>query len=506
MDERALLDAIPDAVLVIEREQITWANAAATRLLGASPTGRRLSEILQPQHSERLELIETQRAAGWQLPAEVRLDLVRLDGSDPVTVEVTSAFLPDGALVLCARDITQVKRAEGLMGKLALLSSDTPLLDGPDALLDASEPVFLELGWALGFTEIFRGYVVTTRAIGPKGSAIGEYARSLLGRKMTLEEVPLVAEVVRTGREMFLENVPAVLARGRAAALSDSMLKSRVARSAWCPILRDGAVTHVLSVTGPDLTEHDFVALRLFAAELGASLHLRDLRRELVRRERLAALGEMAAVLAHEVRNPLGAIFAAVATLRRKAPVSDGDLEHARLFDILVEEAERLQRVATDLLTFAHPTLPELATIELAPLVDDALDLARHDPSHVERAPRVTVRVGPDVGAVLVDPDLFTRALVNLLVNAFQHVTPGGVVSVDATASNGRAVVRVRNQGTPLAPELSEKIFEPFYTTKPTGTGLGLAIVRRIASDLGGDVRVESDQDGVTFVMRLRRA
>jgi signal transduction histidine kinase len=505
MDERVLLDVIPDAVLVIERDRVTWSNAAAAALLGNSPTGRSVEDVLGPGQLARLELVETQRAAGWPLPAGVRLDFARTDGVS-VTAEVMTAVLPDGAYVLCARDITQATRAEALMGKLALLSSDSPLLDGPDALLDASEPVFLALGWTASFTEVFRDNSITRRILSAEGSAIGDYGRSVIGRRLPMDRTPLIAEVVRTKHAVFLDNVPALLIEGRAAALSDSMLKARVARSAWCPVLRDDVVSHVLGVTGPDLTEHDFVAIRLFAAELGASLHLGELRRELVRRERLAALGEMAAVLAHEVRNPLGAIFAAVATLRRRSATTDGEIERTRLLDILVEEGGRLQRVATDLLTFAHPTPANLEAVELAPLVENALDLARHDPSHAERTPKVTLDIAPDIGTVWVDPDLVTRALVNLLINAFQHVPVEGEVSVAATAANGKTVVRVHNEGTPLAPELLEKVFEPFYTTRPSGTGLGLAIVRRIAADLGGDIGVESKDDGVAFVLRLRRA
>ena len=503
IDDRVLLDAIPDAVLVLERDRIVWSNAAALRLLGESPTNKPLDAILGAGQAQRLELVETQRAAGWGLPAGVRLEFLRADGA-PVTAEVKTEVLPNGALVLCARDITHTTRAENLMGRLALLSSDSPLLEGPDALLDASEPVFVALGWTCSFTEVFRDHSVTRRVLSPEGSAVGDYGRSLIGKRMPIEDTPIVAEVVRTTRPLFLDNVPALLDRGRAAALSDSMLKARVARSAWCPVLHGDAVSHVLGVTGRDLTEHDFVAVRLFAAELGASLHLRELRRELVRRERLAALGEMAAVLAHEVRNPLGAIFAAVATLRRRT--EGGQEERTRLLDILVEEAERLQRLATDLLTFAHPTAPTLTTVDLVPLLDDALDLARHDPAHAERAPHVTVAVASDVGPVRADRDLLTRAIVNLLVNAFQHVTPGGAVTVAAEVDGPKVAVRVHNDGAPIAPELFDKVFDPFYTTKPAGTGLGLAIVRRIAADLGGDVRVAPKGPGVTFVLRLGRA
>lgn len=506
MDDRVLLDAVPDAVLVVDRGRVTWCNAATTRMLGASAAGRTLEELFESGDARRFALSEAQRAAGWNLAAGVRVGL-RRPGKAPAIVDVHAAALPDGTSILCARDLTQATRAESLMGKLALLSSDSPLLDGPDALLDASEPVFLAFGWTAAFTEVVGEHSIVRRVLSPEGNPVGAYARGLLGQRLPFERTALVAEVVRTRRAHYYDNIPGLLDEGRAAQLTDSMLKARVARSAWCPVLRDDVVTHVLAVTGPDLTEHDFVALRLFAAELGASLRLGELRRELVRRERLAALGEMAAVLAHEVRNPLGAIFAAVATLRRHRVPRDAEPERTRLLDILAEEATRLRRVAADLLTFAHPTPPALEEVELLPLVDNALDLARHDAAYAERAPKVSVDVPPGAGHVLADPDLLTRALANLLTNAFQHVTPGGAVSVvGRAAGEGHAELRVRNEGSALPVELAEKVFEPFYTTKATGTGLGLAIVRRIAADLGGRVATESDTGGVTFVLVLRRA
>lgn len=506
MDDRVLLEAVPDVVLVVEQRRVTWCNAAAKRLLGRNPTGRTLDELFEPGDARRFELIEAQRAAGWELPGGVRLGFTRA-GKAPLIVGVNTARLPDGACVLCARDLTQTMRAETLMGKLALLSSDSPLLDGPDALLDASEPVFLAFGWTAAFVEIVGEQSITRRVLSPEDNPVGVYARSLVGRTLPFARTPLVADVVHSRRARFYDNVPALVGQGAAVELSDSMLKARVARSAWCPVLRDGAVTHVLAVTGPDLTEHDFVAIRLFAAQLGASLRLGELRLALVRRERLAALGEMAAVLAHEVRNPLGAIFAAVATLRRHRVPEDAEPERVRLLDILAEEAARLRRVAADLLTFAHPTPPALEVVDLLPLVENALDLARHDASYAERSPKVNVDVPSDVGRVSADPDLLTRALANLLTNAFQHVTPGGAVSVAARVAGDRDVyLRVRNEGASLPVELAEKVFEPFYTTKATGTGLGLAIVRRIATDLGGRVAVESDAGGVTFALALRRA
>lgn len=496
-----LLHAFPDAVLVVRGETVVEANTAADALFGAPLARRPAADVLPPEEARRLDIALEQRAAGWALPAALRLRLTRADGR-AITAEVTTAALPDGARVVCARDITHVTRAEALMGSLALLSSDTPAFDGPDALLDGAAPVLFELGWAAALAEVRGNECITRRAISLPGSPVGDYARSIVGKALPLDRTPLVAQVARTGQPLFLDNVPALLERGRAAALSESMLRSKVARSAWVPVSRAGTVTHVLAVTGSDLTEHDFVAIRLFAAQIGAALHLQDLRRELVRRERLAALGEMAAVLAHEVRNPLGAIYGAVAMLRK----GGAEPERSRLLDILAEEAEHLKRVASDLLAFAQPPQAALERARLAPLAEGALELARNDPSFAAKEPEISLDVAPDAGWVDVDRGALSRALVNLVVNAFQHVPPGARVKVEVGPDGDREVVRVFNEGEPIASDLEEKIFEPFYTTKPSGTGLGLAIVRRTAADLGGEVKVERRPGGACFAVRLPRA
>ena len=172
-------------------------------------------------------------------------------------------------------------RAEDLVGRLAQLPSG---MEGANALLDASEPVFVALGWVLAFTEILDGGSRTLRVLAPEGDPVGEYGRSLVGRVMPLAATPVLAEVVRTGTPLFLDNLPTTQrgsVRG-AVALSDSMDRARVARSAWCPIHADGRVTHLLSATGADITEHDFVAIQVFSSQLGAAGRLRALRMEMV--------------------------------------------------------------------------------------------------------------------------------------------------------------------------------------------------------------------------------
>jgi signal transduction histidine kinase len=395
------------------------------------------------------------------------------------------------------------------MGKLAEIFTRGGALLGTDHLFDETTPVFLALKWVVAFTEILDGKrSITRRVIAAPGDPVGEYGKTIIGVDMPFAKTPVLAEVVRTGRPAFLDNLPTLQPgpEREATALGASMERAQVIRSAWCPIITNGKLSHLLAVTGRDLTEHDFVAVQLFAAQIGAAIHMRALRNALVHKERLAAVGQMAAVMAHEVRNPLGTIFNAVASLRR---ADKGSANLPDLLDILQEEADRLQRLVADLLDFSRPSVVEVAPIDLRPVLEHAIDSARLDPALGGEAKEVQLQIADKLPVIDTDARLLHRALVNLLVNALQNVDADGKVSLRAFVERDTLSIVVHNDGDVVAPDLAERLFEPFFTTRATGTGLGLAVVRRIAEDLGGNVRLapgggtRASRDGTTFTLSL---
>jgi PAS domain S-box-containing protein len=509
MVDPAILDALPDALIVARDGVVEWASGAAARMLGAASASlprRTLASLLAAGEGERLRTMCDQRATGWAVPESCRLRFLREDGGE-VGADVRFALTrADGAelLVIAARDATEIARAEALMGRLAELSARQGAMLDADALLDASEPVFAALGWRGGFTEMLEDGSITRRALGAApGDPVGDYARSLVGRWVPLDRTPILAEIKRTDRALFLDNVPGLLpgAPRAAVALSESMERARLTRSAWCPVRVGGRTTHLLSITGKDLTEHDFVAIQLFAGQIGAALQASQLRAELVRRARLAAVGEMAAVLAHEVRNPLGVIFNALGTMRRVGPA---DPSAGALLDIVGEEASRLRKLVTDLLDFARPPAPTVEPTTLAPVVQQAVEAATRDPACADVDVRPELVLPADLPEVATDASLLRRALVNLLVNALKHTRRGGSVRVVVSRAGADTVaIRIENDGEPIAPEHVARVFEPFFTTKATGTGLGLAIVRRIVEDLRGRVDLEPRAEGAAFTLRL---
>ncbi len=224
---------------------------------------------------------------------------------------------------------------------------------------------------------------------------------------------------------------------------------------------------------------------------------------ELVKHERLAALGELAAVMAHEVRNPLGVIFNSLTSLKRGMhPTGDTAL----LLNIIGEEADRLNRIVSDLLDFARPYEAQKKPISLEPIIGSAVDAA------MAAVPNATAKVVIQFPAELprfqIDGHLVRQALVNLVVNALQAMPLGGVVTVRALPEerDGElwARIEVGDEGDGISAATAERIFQPFFTTKATGTGLGLAVVKRIIDAHHGQVTVQArPEGGTTFSVRL---
>jgi len=230
---------------------------------------------------------------------------------------------------------------------------------------------------------------------------------------------------------------------------------------------------------------------------------LKEAQDALLQRERLAALGELAAVVAHEVRNPLGAIFNCIRSLEK---VHD-PVETKPILRIVKEEAEQIDRIVRDLLDFAKPRGLALATESLELIIASGIEAAQRAqqwPFAVE----VVLVAQPDVAAARVDADLMRQAVINLVTNALQAVTKGGRVTVKLgqEMAFGRSLIRVdvADDGPGIPAEMVEPIFEPFFSTKASGSGLGLSIVRRIVEAHQGELTVRSEsKKGSTFTMRF---
>ncbi|HET9929799.1 MAG TPA: ATP-binding protein [Polyangiaceae bacterium] len=219
---------------------------------------------------------------------------------------------------------------------------------------------------------------------------------------------------------------------------------------------------------------------------------------ELVTKKQLAAVGELAAAIAHEVRNPLAVIVNAVAGLRRPGlRPEDGTM----LLDIVEEEAGRLNRLVTDLLRFARPVNVKRTPVSL-------IELAKRCRTNIASGFQVEVQASddPELQSVDVDPNLFRLVFDNLVANACQAMGDAGTVEIRVEKAELRgesaARVEIRDRGHGMDQHVLGRALDPFFTTRPSGTGLGLPIVQRIVEAHGGELMLDSlEGEGTRVVL-----
>lgn len=222
----------------------------------------------------------------------------------------------------------------------------------------------------------------------------------------------------------------------------------------------------------------------------------RRLRTQIMRADRLAALGELTAGVAHEIRNPLTSIRGFMQLLES----SDDVAEWQRYAPIIVRQVDSLNRIVTELLDFGRPRPPSIRPIQLNDVIHEVSLLAGRKSSA-----QLVLDMAPGLPLVNADGEALKQAVLNLIINAVQAIPDSGTVRI-ATAADGAgdAVVTVADDGVGIAPENLEKIFDPFFTTKAEGTGLGLAMVHRIVDAHGGTISIASTPGaGTTVTVRL---
>jgi two-component system, NtrC family, sensor histidine kinase HydH len=234
-----------------------------------------------------------------------------------------------------------------------------------------------------------------------------------------------------------------------------------------------------------------------------ANRNLRRAEASLRRSERLAALGQLTAGLAHELRNPLGTIKAS-AELMTKAGTQNNPAVMAEMAGYISSEVDRTSNLISRFLNFARPLEVHPEPADVVAIVDEAIqnNLEQAEARGVHLKREAPVSELPFVG----DPHLLLLALQNLIQNAVQASNAGQTVRVSAASSDSQVVLRIQDEGAGIAPEQMENIFNPFFTTKPGGVGLGLALVSKIVDEHGGRIVVQSEPGkGAAFELLLPR-
>lgn len=223
-------------------------------------------------------------------------------------------------------------------------------------------------------------------------------------------------------------------------------------------------------------------------------------RARLVQSEKLAALGQLAGAIAHEVRNPLAIMRSAAQGVLEDARTPSAEIQ--RGCEFIIAEIDRLHSVVTSLLAFARPLPLKRGTVRVEELFDRTEQLAREELAGTRI--RLARRIGDALPIIDGDSDLLCQALLGLIANANEAMADGGEIVLEASACSGGVEIAVADSGPGIPAELRSRVFEPFFTTREKGTGLGLAVVKQIVTAHAGSVSVHDRPGGGTcFVLRL---
>ncbi len=226
---------------------------------------------------------------------------------------------------------------------------------------------------------------------------------------------------------------------------------------------------------------------------------LRENVEKMKRTERLSAAGQLAASLAHEIRNPLASISGAAGILKRGNASEDNRQE---CLGILEKESQRLNKLLTNFLDFARPRLPRYQKVDPAALVTSVTVLARH--AAMRQRVEVIDELPKQLPMIDCDAEQMKQVLLNVVLNAIQATQGGGRVVVRALAAAGAVSIEVSDEGCGMPAQELDRMFEPFYTTKESGTGLGLAVAANIVAQHGGSLRGTNNAGrGMTFRLEL---
>ncbi|MCP3144405.1 sensor histidine kinase [Pyxidicoccus xibeiensis] len=513
-----LLEGLPIPAAVTRGEQVLSANPALAALLGiplaellSTPTSGLISRFVPREQAWVEPMYEAMTRGGPRPERPVWMRLRRADGQEcTLSLHYAPGFSPEDSVVLMmdAEGEDSVRR---LTEALVTAAGEMMRCRDEQAVLETAVEAVHQQGFYVSVLrlegDVFRHGPMRQE---PAGVAAAEqlYGMPMGDVRIPISTVPHFQEVLERRKAAFHQDMFSVVKRIHPPEVFAKIqqLYPPDSRGLDAPLLVEGRPYGLLSVQGTALTPASAGTLELFARLVGSALEnvrnhqmsavrldqLSRLQDELVANERLTVLGEAAGVVAHEVRNPLGAILNAVAVLRREAHL--GPTGQAAV-GMLEEEVIRLEDIVKDLLDVVRPLEPRPRPVQLGELVRRALGQLHGAPD----APtlRFTVNEAPDTPSIEGDELLLQLAVTHLVRNAVQASPTGGSVrmSVERSKAGGVCLV-VEDEGPGIPNVAPQRIFEPFFLTRANGRGLGLAIVRRVVLAHGGTVRASGRHGG----------
>lgn len=506
---RGLLEFAPDAIVVVDGVGgIRLINSQAEKMFGydrGELVGKPI-EILLPDrfgaahsgHRGRYMAEPRTRPMGAGLDLAAR----HRDGTEiPVEISLSPLETADGLLVTSViRDVSERKRAEREreararqqsivveLGRRALLGTDlamvmSEVVDQVGRMFAADYASVLTLTPDKGAFRLEAGY---GWAQGCVGEAVLEAGAASHAGYAILSDSPLNAPDL--GSESRFPPVPLLVERGVASVAAVSLYVQNQAYG----------VLEVETTRARNFTQDDMNFLQATANVLSAAIERGrgerlQRERDFLRAEQMSAVGQVAAGVAHELRNPLTSIKGLIQVNRKEAEAQGVGAED---FRIIEEEIRRMERTLQAFLDFARPPEPERRRQDLAPIADRTLALVR---GRAEKQ-GVTLEVFQPNSPVVadVDADQIQQLLLNLALNSLDVMSHGGTLGIEIRcAGPGLVQVVVRDTGPGVEPSLLPRVFEPFVSGKENGVGLGLAVSRRIAEDHGGSLSAGSGAVG----------
>ncbi len=255
-----------------------------------------------------------------------------------------------------------------------------------------------------------------------------------------------------------------------------------------------------------DFTQEEIELLEAFLSQgalaVSRALVYRDMSlkdKQILQAEKMAAIGELAAGIAHEIRNPLGIIAGSAETIRKHEQRQIRE----EMTEYILEESKRINGLITNLLDFAKPKEPQFIHCDLREVLEKTLLLL--SPQARTLGVEIKKEIPKEPVEISIDPEQMRQAFTNFGVNALEAMSQGGVLQVTLKENaEDRVLIQFSDTGKGIPRELQTKVFDPFFTTKEGGTGLGLSIAHRIVAQHGGSIFIEGgDQEGSTFTIHL---
>ncbi|MFL5348919.1 MAG: ATP-binding protein [Hyalangium sp.] len=518
------LEGLPVPVAVLRAERVVYANPALTALLGATTeelSRLSMAELLArftPKERTWVEPLYESRVRG-ELPqgSALWLHLRGADGRERLChIQTTAGSLPDEKLVVVLA-LEQEDTVRRLTEALVATAVKMMHCREEQAVLELAVEAIHQQGFHVSVLRLDGdAFIHGPLRQDPAALALGEklYGVPIAQVRFPRSSMPHIESVLTERKAAYTQDIHLTLERLHTPELA-AFLKQAFpnARALDAPIFIGGTPYGILAVQGQTLSPASASTLELFAGMVGSALEnvrhhheaasrlaeVSRLQGDLVEQERLTVLGEAAGVVAHEVRNPLGAILNVATVLKREPQLSPIG---ATAVVMLEEEVTRLEDLVRDLLDVVRPFELRLKPLHLGELARYSVESV-HAVSVATEA-QVELVEEPELPLMQGDETLLQLALSNLLRYALRSSPVGGKVRMALTRGPSGLAVVVEDQGAGLSGVDSQRVFEPFFTSRATGAGLGLAVVRRVALAHGGSVDVRDRRGGgARFELRL---